>query len=83
MNMYSGNLSNATFHNHSSFNSIQTRNVDSMLFNVGPASLTMTQHQVNRESMCLLGPLNVFPFDKQVYINLKDQYKISVRTSDV
>ena len=79
MNMYSGNLSNATFHNHSSFNSIQTRNVDSMLFKVGPASLTMTQHQVNRESMCLLGP----PFDKQVYINLKDQYKISVRTSDV
>ena len=39
-------------------------------FIVGPASQTVIQRD---KSMCLLGPLNVFPFDKQIYNNFKKQ----------
>ena len=45
-------------------------------FTIGPAPQTVLQHSANMsadKSMCLLGPLNVFPFHKQIYIYVQIQ----------
>ena len=55
---------------NSSCNSIETQNVESMLFwcwaSVADSDTTLSQQRY--KSMCVLGTLHAIPFDKQIYI---------------